>query len=61
MSQEQLASMARFDRTYISLIERGLRSPTIRSLIRLADALDIRPSEIVRRTEDSLPKWGHPR
>ena len=31
MSQEQLAFDSGFDRTYISLVERGVRSPTIRS------------------------------
>ncbi len=57
VSQEQLSRDADFDRTYISLLERGLRSPTIRSLVRLAEVLEVRPSEIIPRMEDMLPLW----
>jgi transcriptional regulator with XRE-family HTH domain len=35
----------------ISLIERGLRSPYVRTLIQIAAALDVRPSEFFRRLE----------
>jgi transcriptional regulator with XRE-family HTH domain len=56
ISQERLAIDAGCDRTFPSLVERGLRSPTIRSLVRLADALEVRPHEIVLRMEDYLPK-----
>lgn len=54
ISQEQLAFDSGFDRTYISLVERGVRSPTIRSLVRLADVLKVRPSEIMARMETLL-------
>ena len=47
---------ADFDRTFTSLLERGLRSPTMRTVVRLSDALEVRPSEIVSRMEDFLPK-----
>lgn len=57
VSQERLAAIVGVDRTYVSLIERGLRSPTIRMLVRLADHLDVRPSEIVKRMEETLPQW----
>ena len=57
ISQETLALEGDFDRTYISLLERGLRSPTIRTVVRLAEVLEVRPSEIVQRMEVSLPKW----
>jgi transcriptional regulator with XRE-family HTH domain len=56
ISQEQLAMDADFDRTFTSLLERGLRSPTMRTVVRLSDALEVRPSEIVSRMEDFLPK-----
>lgn len=52
LSQEQLALESGFDRTYVSLIERGLRSPSIRTLVGLAKCLELRPSEIVREMED---------
>jgi DNA-binding XRE family transcriptional regulator len=35
VSQEQFALDGGFDRTYISLLERGISSPTIRSLFKL--------------------------
>jgi transcriptional regulator with XRE-family HTH domain len=54
LSQERLALDAGFDRTYISLIERGVRSPTVRAVVRLAEVLGVKPSEIVRRMETRL-------
>lgn len=54
MSQEQLAFECGFDRTYISLLERGIRSPTIRSLVQLASVLKVRPSDVLLRMETLL-------
>jgi transcriptional regulator with XRE-family HTH domain len=39
-SQEALAEEAGLHRTYISLLERGLRTPTIEVVRQLAEALD---------------------
>jgi transcriptional regulator with XRE-family HTH domain len=50
LSQEALAGMAEVDRTYVSLLERGLRQPTLQTLFRLAAALSISPSTMVSRT-----------
>lgn len=55
LSQEKLAEFCDLDRTYISLLERGLRQPTITTLFRLANALKIRPSDLVVMVEDKLP------
>ncbi|MFH1108631.1 MAG: helix-turn-helix domain-containing protein [Planctomycetota bacterium] len=41
LSQEQLASKARLDRTYVSQLERGLKSPTLTTLDQLSVALGI--------------------
>jgi transcriptional regulator with XRE-family HTH domain len=41
ISQEELAGRAELDRTYISGIERGVRNPSIKSLQRVANALDV--------------------
>lgn len=54
ISQEQFALDGGFDRTYISLLERGISSPTIRALFKLAQMLQVAPSEIVKRTEALL-------
>jgi transcriptional regulator with XRE-family HTH domain len=56
ISQEQLALDSGLDRTYVSLIERGAQSPTIRSVLKLADVLGVNPSEIVQRMEWFLSK-----
>jgi transcriptional regulator with XRE-family HTH domain len=48
LSQEQLAEKADLDRTYISDIERGIRNPGIKNVIRLAKALGITTSELVK-------------
>jgi transcriptional regulator with XRE-family HTH domain len=44
-SQKKLADYAELDRTYISDVERGLYSPTVITIIKIADTLEIRPSE----------------
>jgi transcriptional regulator with XRE-family HTH domain len=54
MSQERLGLESDFDRTYISLIERGIRSPTVRAVVRLAETLNVPPSLVIRRMEHIL-------
>jgi transcriptional regulator with XRE-family HTH domain len=56
ISQEALGFDSDLDRTYISLLERGLKSPTIRTVFAVANVLKIRPSDVVRRTEDLLAR-----
>ncbi len=46
LSQEQLATKADLDRTYISGIERGTRNPTLRIVSRIADALECSISDL---------------
>jgi transcriptional regulator with XRE-family HTH domain len=48
LSQEELGDVAELDRTYVSGVERGIRNPTIKVLARLADALKIAPSDLLR-------------
>ena len=52
--QEHLALSSDFDRTYVSLLERGLQSPTVRITVRLAASLDVPPSVMIRRMEHIL-------
>ena len=54
LSQEQLALESDFDRTYMSLVERGIQSPTIRTIVKLAETLKVRPSLMIRRMERIL-------
>ena len=40
-SQDKLAEKADLDRTFVSGIERGLRNPGIKTVLRIAKALDV--------------------
>ncbi len=51
LSQETLSERSTVHWTYISQIENGLNSPTFRVLERLAAALQIEVSELVRMAE----------
>lgn len=51
ISQEQLGFECGLDRTFISLLERGLRQPTLSTLFLLADKLQVTPSAMVERVE----------
>lgn len=54
LSQEQLALAADVDRTFVSQMERGIRQPTITTLMKLAGALGIQPSTLIVRMEKLL-------
>jgi transcriptional regulator with XRE-family HTH domain len=54
LSQEDLAFRAGVHRTYISQIERGLKSPTLKVIWVLAKALEISMQELLHETETSL-------
>lgn len=54
LSQEELAERADIHRTYVSQIERGLKSPTIVMLLRLSKALETTPSKLMRQLETEL-------
>ncbi len=52
ISQENLAHKCDFDRTYISLLERGKRNPSYLNLLRLANGLEISISKLVEKNKD---------
>ncbi len=51
LRQAQLAQVTGLDQTYISLLERGLRQPTLPTLYRLCKALDIPLDELIKKIE----------
>lgn len=51
VSQEKLAELCELDRTYISLLERGLRQPTISTLFKISKSLGIMASDFVKEIE----------
>ena len=46
LSQERLAEICEFDRTYISMIERGKRNPSFLNLLRLCKGLGTTINEL---------------
>lgn len=53
-SQEALAQESGLDRTYISLLERGLRQPTLNTQIALSKALNVSLVRLIQRVQDKL-------
>lgn len=47
ISQEELASKLAMHRTYIGMIERGERNPTIRTLYKIAKALKVDSKDLL--------------
>jgi len=54
LSQERLALDAELDRTYISLLERGLRQPSIKTLFAIAVILKVPPHKIIQAVENKM-------
>ncbi len=50
-TQESFALECDVDRTFVGLMERGERQPTLTTLYRLAGPLGVRPSALLRRVE----------
>ena len=53
-SQETLADYSNLDRTYVSGIERGVRNPSLKSMVLLSEALDEHLSCILATAERYL-------
>ncbi|MBI3661694.1 MAG: helix-turn-helix transcriptional regulator [Acidobacteria bacterium] len=51
LTQEELAERAGVHRTYVSLLERNKKSPTLDVLFRVCRALRIAPSKMIARVE----------
>lgn len=52
MSQEALAESAGLHRTYVGMLERGERTPTIIAVKQLADALGVTMVDLIRELEE---------
>ncbi len=53
LSQEVVSGLADIGRTHLSAIERGVRKPTLETFFRIAEAMQIRPSDLMRRIENA--------
>lgn len=54
VTQEKLSQESGLDRSYISLLERGLRQPTLKTLILLARSLNTTASQMIHSVEEIL-------
>jgi len=53
LTQEELSYAAEIDRTYVSMLERNKKSPTVDVLFRICKALGVSASEVIARVERS--------
>ena len=54
LSQEDAALTSSVDRAYFGHIERATKSPTLKTVFKIADALETRPSALLLRAEEIL-------
>lgn len=53
-SQEKLALNGGLDRTFISLLERGLRQPSLTTILQIADALNEKPDLLIKKVKEMI-------
>ncbi|KVV07499.1 XRE family transcriptional regulator [Burkholderia ubonensis] len=56
LSQKDLAVQAGLDRTYISLLELGKRSPTLETIVSLAAALKVSLTDLFAKLEIEIAR-----
>jgi transcriptional regulator with XRE-family HTH domain len=54
ITQEELAHDLGYHLSYIGKLERGLKSPTLRTIFNIADAFGISPTSLLAATERDL-------
>ena len=58
VSQDELGALSGYHRTYIGQLERGEKSPSLRTLFNLAGTLGVAPSKIIRDTERAASNFS---
>lgn len=58
LTQERLSGLAGIARSHLAALENGGKTVKLNTLWRIADALGVRPSELIRSTEDEIRKKG---
>ena len=54
LSQERLAEACSLDRTYVSMLERGVYQPSLAVFLRVADALGVAAPQLMAEVGDEL-------
>lgn len=55
LTQEQLAWRTEVDQTFISALERGLKEPCLKTLMKLSQAFDLSLVEFMSEFEQAMP------
>ena len=56
LSQEVVSGLADIGRTHLSAIERGTRKPTMETFFKIANAMDIDASSLLKQIESECEK-----
>ncbi len=56
LSQEVVSGLADIGRTHLSAIERGVRKPTLETFFKICDAMEVKPSILIKTIEDEMDK-----
>ena len=54
LSQETLAFNTELHTNHISFLERGLRQPSLETIFTLANALHLKPDELIRKVQEKV-------
>lgn len=54
LTQEKLAELSQLHSNYISLLERGKRKPTIDTIFKIANALNMKPHVLIKKLEEAM-------
>lgn len=54
LSQEELADQCSIHRTYVSQLERGLKSPTLRLVWQICASLDVSPLSLITNVQKRM-------
>ena len=58
MSQESLSAFAGIARSHLTMLENGRKTARLNTVFSIADALGIKPSELIRMVEEVDNKQG---
>lgn len=58
LTLDKLAALSGLTRGYLSLVERGLKTPSIAALVRIADALELNVAQLFNRDSAPAPQYS---
>lgn len=58
LSQEVVSGLAGIARTHLTMIENGSKQANLETVWKIALALDLRPSELIRQVEEEIQSTG---